>query len=43
MLFVLSQKLSKESEMDMLLTDYLDYIDHLLKQAEQDGYLMETC
>ena len=29
--------------MDMYLTDYLDFIHGLLKQAEADGFLMETC
>lgn len=29
--------------MDMYLSDYLDYINDLLKQAEADGYVMETC
>jgi hypothetical protein len=29
--------------MDMYLTDYLEFINHLLKQAEADGFVMETC
>lgn len=29
--------------MDMYLSDYLDFIQSLLKQAEADGFLMETC
>ena len=29
--------------MDMYLSDYLDFIQSLLKQAEEDGFIMETC
>jgi hypothetical protein len=29
--------------MDMYLTDYLEFINYLLAQAEADGYVMETC
>jgi hypothetical protein len=29
--------------MDLTIQDYLDYIEHLLRQAEADGYVMETC
>jgi hypothetical protein len=32
-----------ENEMDLTIQDYLDYIEHLLRQAEEDGYMMETC
>jgi len=33
----------RRNNMDWYLTDYLDYINELLKQAEADGYVMETC
>ena len=29
--------------MDLTIQDYLDYIEQLLRQAEADGYVMETC
>jgi hypothetical protein len=29
--------------MDMYLTDYLEFINDLLEQAEADGFVMETC
>ena len=28
--------------MDMYLTDYLEFLNHLLAQAEEDGFVMET-
>lgn len=29
--------------MDMYLSEYLEFINSLLKQAEEDGFIMETC
>lgn len=29
--------------MKMYLIDYLEFINHLLEQAELDGFIMETC
>ena len=29
--------------MDWTIEEYLDYIERLLRQAEEDGYVMETC
>jgi hypothetical protein len=28
--------------MDMTIEEYLDFLNHLLKQAEADGFVMET-
>ena len=29
--------------MDWYLNEYLDFIRSLLEQAEEDGFIMETC
>lgn len=29
--------------MDWTIEEYLDYIERLLRQAEEDGFIMETC
>ena len=28
--------------MDMTIEEYLEFLNHLLKQAEEDGFVMET-
>jgi hypothetical protein len=30
-----------ENEMDLTIQDYLDYIEHLLRQAEESGFTVE--